>query len=58
MVHYCHVCETSQSEGMFIYYLYVCDQCQKKMIATDPEDPSYRFFIDKLRRMREQPLKN
>ena len=57
-MHYCHICETNQRKGMFIYYLYVCDPCQIKMIATDPEDPNYHFFINKLRKMRELPLES
>ncbi|BAM46161.1 MAG: sigma-G inhibitor, Gin [Amphibacillus sp.] len=57
-MHYCHICESNQSDGMFIYYLYVCESCQEKIVATDPEDPDYRVFVHKMRKMRELALKS
>lgn len=55
-MHQCHICDTNQAEGIFIYHLYICESCQAKIVATDPEDPDYRFFVNKLKRIQKSPL--
>ncbi|WP_440897336.1 sigma factor G inhibitor Gin [Amphibacillus sp. Q70] len=55
-MNYCHICDTNQAKGIFIYDLYICESCQTKIVATDPEDPNYRFFVNKLKRIQKSPL--
>lgn len=55
-MHHCHICDTNQSRGIYIFHVYVCESCQEKIITTDPEDPNYHYFVNKLRRIRNSPM--
>ncbi|SEO39163.1 Inhibitor of sigma-G Gin [Amphibacillus marinus] len=52
-MHKCHLCDQSQKEGLYIYNLYICNSCEQEMLKTQPEDPNYQFFVNKLRRIRQ-----
>ena len=55
-MHYCQICDAKQSRGIYIFHVYVCESCQEKLVTTDPEDPNYRYFVHKLRRIRHSPM--
>ncbi len=50
----CGVCDQEKSSGMYLYYLFICESCERKMIETSPEDPSYAYFITKLKQMNKK----
>ncbi len=55
-MHQCSICETNQTEGIFVYHVFICPSCEVSIIQTEPEDPNYRFFVNKLKRLQQQTL--
>lgn len=52
----CIVCQEKGKLGYYLYHSFICTDCEQKMIETDPKDPRYQFFIDKLRVIREERM--
>ncbi|MGM7637447.1 sigma factor G inhibitor Gin [Bacillus sp. Hm123] len=50
--HICMVCEQSKQEGMYIYQAFICKECEKKVLQTEPEEKAYIHFVKKLRKIR------
>ena len=47
----CAVCDNQKEKGLNVYNLFICSQCEQKMVKTEPEDPSYAYFVEKLKRL-------
>lgn len=45
----CGVCEQKKENGFYLYQLYICEECEKKIVATNPGDENYSFFVEKLK---------
>lgn len=54
--HTCIVCDKEKDKGINVYNLFICFQCEQKIIQTEPEDPSYAYFVEKLKRMNQSTL--
>lgn len=51
----CTVCNNKQLRGIYLFNLFICETCHEQMVRTDPEDPDYRYFVEKLKRIHQQP---
>ena len=51
---YCVVCEQEKDKdkGIFIYKGFLCEQCEKKIVQTNTDDPQYMFYLKQLRSVR------
>lgn len=47
----CAICECRKQEGMHLYNIYICSECEVALVHTETNDPSYRKHIEKLRKM-------
>ncbi|WP_112179084.1 MULTISPECIES: sigma factor G inhibitor Gin [Paraliobacillus] len=54
--HICIVCDKEKEEGINVYNLFICSHCEQKIVQTEPEDPSYSYFVEKLKRMNQSTL--
>lgn len=52
----CIICDTEKTKGIHLYTSFVCTDCEIDMIQTETEDPKYKYFINKLRRVKTPPL--
>ncbi|MBM7543132.1 sigma factor G inhibitor Gin [Amphibacillus cookii] len=55
-MHQCSICDNNKEKGIFIYHLFVCEVCEQKLLNTEPEDPNYRFFVNKLKKLHQQAI--
>lgn len=53
---YCTICDLEKEKGIYLFHLFICQQCEEKIIRTAPEDPSYGYFVNKLKRINQQKL--
>jgi hypothetical protein len=44
----CAICETQKIQGIHVNHVYICNDCERKMIQTDTNDPEYRYFVQQL----------
>ncbi|WP_338471251.1 sigma factor G inhibitor Gin [Niallia sp. XMNu-256] len=47
----CVICEVHKEKGIHLYTSFICSDCEKDMIATETNDPKYKYFLSKLRKV-------
>ncbi|MDX8047510.1 sigma factor G inhibitor Gin [Gracilibacillus sp. S3-1-1] len=47
--HYCGVCDEQKREGIFVYQMFICQECEQKIVSTKPNDENYEYYIDKMK---------
>ncbi|BBN97330.1 sigma factor G inhibitor Gin [Sporolactobacillus terrae] len=48
----CLVCGRHKTEGIHIFNQLICNSCQKKIVETDVTDWKYKYYMDKLAKLR------
>ncbi|SFM51304.1 Inhibitor of sigma-G Gin [Gracilibacillus orientalis] len=48
-IHICGICNQTKEDGIFLYQLYICEECEKKIISTSPKDENYQYYVEKIR---------
>ncbi|GLY12817.1 sigma factor G inhibitor Gin [Bacillus badius] len=52
----CIVCEKEKKEGLYLYTAFICHECEREMVETEPESPKYAEFVKKLSKIRKPPV--
>ncbi len=52
----CGICETEKVEGIHIYQMFICTECEQEIVHTEPEAVIYREYIQKLKGMTQMKL--
>lgn len=47
----CVICEEYKEKGIHLYTSFICSNCEKDMISTETNDPKYKYFLNKLRKV-------
>ncbi len=47
----CVICEEQKEKGIHLYTSFICSDCEKDMIMTETNDPKYKYFLKKLRKV-------
>lgn len=47
----CVICEEFKDQGIHLYTSFICRDCEKDVISTDTNDPKYKYFLNKLRKV-------
>ncbi|UOQ50516.1 sigma factor G inhibitor Gin [Gracilibacillus caseinilyticus] len=38
-----------RTEGILLFGFYICHECEQEIVATNPSDASYQYYVEKLR---------
>ncbi|WP_077625206.1 sigma factor G inhibitor Gin [Sediminibacillus massiliensis] len=52
----CGICEQNKPQGIHLYTLFICCDCEQKIVHTDPEEAQYKHYLKKLKRMHQSTL--
>ncbi|WP_138420025.1 sigma factor G inhibitor Gin [Aquibacillus sediminis] len=52
----CGICDETKSKGIYLYNLFVCNECEQKMVHTEPNEEQYQYYVDKLKNMNQPTL--
>lgn len=52
----CGICEETKAEGIHLYKLFICHECERNMIHTEPKEEKYRYYLKKLKNMNQSTL--
>ncbi|WLR50882.1 sigma factor G inhibitor Gin [Bacillus tianshenii] len=52
----CIVCEEKKERGIHIINEFICTECEQQMIQTETHEQKYRYFIEKLQKIKETKL--
>ena len=47
----CAICEAKKKEGIHLYNIYICSECEEALIHTEATDPLYKRHVEKMRKM-------
>jgi hypothetical protein len=47
----CVICEEQKDKGIHLYTSFICTKCEQDIIMTDTNDPRYKYFLNKLRKI-------
>jgi hypothetical protein len=47
----CVICEERKDKGIHLYTAFICTKCEQDIIMTDTNDPKYKHFLNKLRKI-------
>ena len=47
----CIICEEQKEKGIHLYTSFICTKCEQDIIMTDTNDPKYKYFLNKLRKI-------
>ncbi|TFB21061.1 sigma-G inhibitor, Gin [Filobacillus milosensis] len=46
----CKICEEWKNEGIYLLISFICSDCEKEILDTDPQDERYQYYIDRMKR--------
>lgn len=52
----CGICEDEKKEGIHLYNLFICSECEYNMIHTEPREEKYQYYVRKLKAVRQSKL--
>lgn len=52
----CGICEEEKERGIHLYKLFICCECEKNMIHTEPREEKYHYYLQKLKNMNQPTL--
>lgn len=52
----CGICEEIKENGIHLYKLFICSECERNMIHTEPKEEKYRYYLKKLKNMDQRTL--
>lgn len=52
----CGICEEEREKGIHLYKLFICCECEQKMIHTEPREAQYQYYLNKLKNMNQPTL--
>ncbi|WP_209125701.1 sigma factor G inhibitor Gin [Alkalihalobacillus sp. BA299] len=48
----CVICEQKKSEGIHLFEHFICEDCERQIVITDPNDLYYHYYLKKLRKIK------
>ena len=52
----CGICEEDKGEGIHLYNLFICTECEYNMIHTEPREEKYNYYLQKLKNINQPTL--
>lgn len=52
----CGICEEEKEQGIHLYKLFICSECEWNMIHTEPKEEKYRYYLKKLKNINQPTL--
>ena len=47
----CVICEEGKEKGIHLYQSFICMECEKDLIVTETNDPKYKYYLQKLKKI-------
>lgn len=48
-VHDCGICEEEKESGIYLYRFFICKDCERNIIHTEPREAKYNYYLRKLK---------
>jgi len=47
----CVICEQTKQRGIHLYTSFICTDCESDLISTDTNNPKYKYYLKKLKKI-------
>ncbi|RBW67617.1 sigma factor G inhibitor Gin [Bacillus taeanensis] len=48
----CLICEEKKEKGIHIFNQFICEPCEREMIATETSDQHYHYYLKQLGKLK------
>ena len=48
-INQCGICEEAKDHGIHLYRLFICSECERNIICTEPREEKYNYYLQKLK---------
>ncbi|MFK2826988.1 sigma factor G inhibitor Gin [Bacillus sp. B190/17] len=52
----CIICDKEKVEGMHVYTAFICWECERDIVQTEPEEEEYADLVKKLSKIRKSSV--
>jgi len=52
----CGICEEEHEQGIHLYNLFICTECEHNIVHTEPREEKYNYYLKKLKNMNQSTL--
>ncbi|MDY0404085.1 sigma factor G inhibitor Gin [Virgibacillus sp. 179-BFC.A HS] len=52
----CGICEEKKEQGIHLYNMFICSECEYNMIHTEPREEKYHYYLQKLKNVNQPTL--
>lgn len=52
----CGICEEKKEAGIHLYKIFICSECERNMIHTEPREEKYQYYLQKLKNINHSRL--
>ncbi|MBM7573124.1 sigma factor G inhibitor Gin [Aquibacillus albus] len=52
----CGICNEDKDKGIHLYNLFICSDCEQKIVQTEPKEEKYKHYVNKLKRVNQPTL--
>lgn len=52
----CGICEEEKKDGIHLYTLFICCECEHNIIHTEPREEKYNYYLRKLKNISKPKL--
>ncbi|SET74458.1 Inhibitor of sigma-G Gin [Oceanobacillus limi] len=52
----CGICEEKKRNGIHLYNMFICTECEYNMIHTEPREEKYQYYLRKLKNINQPTL--
>lgn len=52
----CGICEEEKGKGIFLYRLFICNECEQNIVHTEPREEKYQYYLRKLKNINQSTL--
>ncbi|MUK88098.1 sigma factor G inhibitor Gin [Ornithinibacillus sp. L9] len=53
---YCGICEEKKQQGIHLYNMFICTECEHNMIHTEPREEKYQYYLKKLKNINQPTM--
>lgn len=51
MLETCIICGDKKKKGIHLYTSFLCLDCERDIVVTDTNDPKYKYYLQKLKKI-------
>lgn len=53
---HCIICDEEKETGIHLYNSFICSECERNIVHTEPREEKYRYYLEKLKNINQSTL--